>query len=186
MAAAPPAELPRMESYRTFGEGITNHFMKPYNRKVWGIDPERMSSDWIEGRVLTPSLDEVIEGALRRGRPDMGPNARFGYPLRGGCEMFVAGLADRVKARGGAVTTGPDAREASTRSGSGPPSASRSRRASGPLRDDRLRRRSIPSVPLPDLIAAIDDAPGGRPPGRRTRCRARRSSASTWGSTARR
>ncbi len=79
--------------------------MKPYNRKVWGIDPERMSSDWIEGRVLTPSLDEVIGGALTRGRPDMGPNARFGYPLHGGCESFVAGLADRVRAKGGAVTT---------------------------------------------------------------------------------
>ena len=54
-----------------------------------------MSSDWIEGRVLTPSLDAVIEGALQQGRGDMGPNARFGYPLHGGCEMFVAGLARR-------------------------------------------------------------------------------------------
>src|SRR5262249_53136854 len=79
--AAPPANFVEW-CYRTFGAGITEHFMIPYNRKVWGIDPDRMSSDWINGRVLTPSLDEVIEGALRRGRPDMGPNARFGYPLR--------------------------------------------------------------------------------------------------------
>ena len=92
-------------SYRTFGSGITDHFMRPYNRKVWGIDPERMSADWIEGRVLTPTLDEVISGALQRGRPDMGPNARFGYPLHGGCERFVAGLTDRVRNRGGELTT---------------------------------------------------------------------------------
>ena len=132
--------------------------MKPYNRKVWGIDPERMSSDWIEGRVLTPTLDEVIEGALRRGRPDMGPNARFGYPLRGGCEMFVAGLADRVRARGGAVTTGPDAREARPQASTGDlPRRGRRTRSS---RYETIRYETLyPSVPLPDLIAAIDGAP---------------------------
>src|SRR5918994_1797361 len=36
----------------------------------------------------------------------MGPNAKFGYPLHGGCEMFVAGLAKRAFGRGGACTTG--------------------------------------------------------------------------------
>ncbi len=154
--AHPPANFLEW-SYRTFGEGITNHFMKPYNRKVWGIDPERMSSDWIEGRVLTPTLDEVIEGALRQGRPDMGPNARFGYPLRGGCEMFVAGLADRVRARGGAVTTGrtlvkldPKRHRATFRVEDG----------NGPSRYETIHYDTLyPSVPLPDLIAAIPDAP---------------------------
>ena len=160
--AGPPANFLEW-SYRTFGEGITDHFMKPYNRKVWGIDPERMSSDWIEGRVLTPTLDEVIEGALRRGRPDMGPNARFGYPLRGGCEMFVAGLADRVRARGGAVTTGrtlvkldPKRRRATFRVEDGGPTR--------PIRDDRLRDA------LSERPAARPDRrhrrrPRGRPPG---------------------
>ncbi len=114
-------------SRQTFGEGITKHFMQPYNFKVWGIDPSRMSSDWIAGRVLTPSFDEVIEGALHRGRPDMGPNARFGYPLKGGCEMFVAGLAQRVEARGGAMTFGRTLVRDRHEEGSGPRSGSRSR-----------------------------------------------------------
>lgn len=155
-AAGSPANFLEW-SYRTFGEGITNHFMKPYNRKVWGIDPEKMSSDWIEGRVLTPTLDEVIEGALQPGRPDMGPNARFGYPLRGGCEMFVAGLADRVRARGGAVTPGrtlvkvdPKRRLATFRIEEGDSSA----------RFETIGYETLyPSVPLPDLIDAIDGAP---------------------------
>ncbi len=144
-------------SYRTFGAGITEHFMKPYNRKVWGIDPQRMSSDWIEGRVLTPTLDEVVEGALHRGRPDMGPNARFGYPLRGGCETFVAGLADRVRARGGAVSPNrtlvkldPRRRRATFRIEDGGPSS----------RYETIGYETLyPSVPLPDLIDAIDGAP---------------------------
>ncbi len=155
--AAPPANFLEW-SRRTFGEGITRHFMQPYNFKVWGIPPERMSSDWIAGRVLTPSLDEVIEGAIRRGRGDMGPNARFGYPLRGGCEVFVAGLAERVRARGGAfalhrtlVRLDPKRRRATFRVEE--PGARKARLETvgyGTL---------FPSVPLPDLIAAIDGAP---------------------------
>ena len=155
-AAGAPANFLEW-SYRTFGAGITDHFMKPYNRKVWGIDPERMSSDWIEGRVLTPTLEEVIEGALRQGRPDMGPNARFGYPIRGGCEMFVAGLADRVRARGGAVTPDrtlvkldPRRRRATFRIGEG----------AGGSGYETVRYGTLyPSVPLPELIAAIDGVP---------------------------
>jgi len=148
-------------SYRTFGAGITDHFMKPYNRKVWGIDPERMSADWIEGRVLTPSLDEVIEGALTRGRLDMGPNARFGYPLRGGCESFVAGLANRVRNRGGAVTTSrtlvklDPARKRATFRVEEPGDSDL-----GSARYETIGYDTLyPSVPLPDLIAAIENAP---------------------------
>lgn len=147
-------------SLRTFGEGITRHFMQPYNFKVWGIDPAEMSCDWIAGRVLTPSLDEVIDGALRRGRSDLGPNARFGYPLRGGCEAFVAGLARRVRGRGGEIVphrtlvrVDPKRRRAYFRVEE--PGASSAR-------IEAIRYGTLfPSVPLPDLIAAIDGAPGG-------------------------
>ena len=35
----------------TFGDGITRHFMRPYNEKVWATPPEEMSADWIAERV---------------------------------------------------------------------------------------------------------------------------------------
>ncbi|MDB5351502.1 MAG: UDP-galactopyranose mutase [Planctomycetota bacterium] len=144
-------------SRQTFGPGITKHFMQPYNFKVWGIDPAKMSSDWIAGRVLTPSLDEVIEGALQRGRGDLGPNARFGYPLHGGCEMFVSGLAKRVKGRGGAFSFGrtlvrldPKRKRATFRVEDG----------TGEPRFETVGYDVLyPSVPLPDLIRAIPFAP---------------------------
>ena len=170
---------------RTFGEGITQHFMQPYNFKVWGIDPARMSSDWIDGRVLTPSLDEVIEGALAA-RPGRHGAQR---PVR----LPAAGRLRDVRRRPGrpgpgprrGVRAEPDAGAGSTPSGGGRPSGSRSPAAGGPAGDDRLRDA------LPERPAARPDRrhrrrPGGRPPGRRPACRARRSSASTWGSTARR
>ena len=114
-----------------------------------------MSSDWIAGRVLTPSLDEVVEGALPcRGRADQGPNARFGYPLRGGCEMFVAGLARRVADRGGAfalsrtlVKLDPIRRRATFR-------VEEPGRRGRPPGDDLLRGRSIPAFRCPTSIDA--------------------------------
>ncbi len=155
--AAPPPNFLEW-SKLTFGEGITRHFMQPYNYKVWGIDPARMSSDWIAGRVLTPSLDEVIEGSLQRGRGDMGPNSKFGYPVRGGCEMFVSGLAARVKARGGAFTTrrtlvglDPTKRRATFRV---------EEPGSAEGRMETIGYETLfPSIPLPDLIRAIPSAP---------------------------
>jgi protoporphyrinogen oxidase len=132
--------------------------MQPYNFKVWGIDPARMSSDWIAGRVLTPSLDEVIEGAISRGRGDTGPNARFGYPLHGGCEMFVAGLAERVKARGGSFTLGrtlvkvdPKRKRATFRV--------EEPGQKGARLETMGYETLYPSVPLPDLIRAIAGVP---------------------------
>ncbi len=161
-AAQAQAQAPNFLEWSrlTFGEGITRHFMEPYNFKVWGIEPSRMSSDWIAGRVLTPSLEEVIEGALRRGKGELGPNSRFGYPLHGGCEMFVSGLAGRVEGRGGAfaarrtlVGLDPARRRATFRVGE--PGSTR----------DQLETIGYgalyPSLPLPDLIAAIGGAPDG-------------------------
>ena len=78
--------------YQTYGEGIAKHFMIPYNQKLWARDLSEMDHHWLAGRVPRPGLSEFIDGALGPGRKDMGPNARFGYPLEGGTQA----LADRL------------------------------------------------------------------------------------------
>ena len=37
-----------------FGRGITELFMRPYNRKLWGADLTRLDTDWIAERVAAP------------------------------------------------------------------------------------------------------------------------------------
>ena len=78
--------------YATFGKGIAKHFMVPYNKKQWAIDLKKMSDAWIRDRVLTPSLDEVIEGALTDQERKFGPNADFWYPKEGGIEALPQGF----------------------------------------------------------------------------------------------
>lgn len=78
--------------YSTFGEGIAKHFMIPYNRKQWAIDLKKMTDAWIRDRVMTPSLSEVIDGALNHQEKKFGPNSVFWYPMRGGIEALPKGF----------------------------------------------------------------------------------------------
>ena len=37
-----------------FGRGISELFMRPYNRKLWGADLTRLDTDWVGERVADP------------------------------------------------------------------------------------------------------------------------------------
>jgi len=69
----------------TFGEGVAELFMRPYNFKVWAFPPEEMDHHWIGDRVAVPDLEKARE-AVRTGedRKSWGPNATFRFPRRGG------------------------------------------------------------------------------------------------------
>ena len=69
--------------HKVWGAGIAKHFAIPYNEKLWAVPLEEMETSWLGGRVPLPDLEEMIEGALSPVAKPMGPNARFGYPLRG-------------------------------------------------------------------------------------------------------
>ncbi|MBN1879067.1 FAD-dependent oxidoreductase [bacterium] len=90
-----PAEPTNFEQwiYKTYGSGIASHFMIPYNRKLWARDLSEMDHHWLADRVPRPGLSEFIDGALGPGRKDLGPNARFGYPLTGGMQTVADRLA---------------------------------------------------------------------------------------------
>lgn len=75
--------------YQVWGSGIAKHFAIPYNEKLWAVPLEEMETSWLGGRVPLPDLEQMIEGALEPTPAPMGPNARFGYPLRGGFQALM-------------------------------------------------------------------------------------------------
>jgi UDP-galactopyranose mutase len=85
--------------YRVWGRGIAKHFAIPYNRKLWAVPLTEMETSWLGGRVPMPDLEEMIEGALKPVPKPMGPNARFGYPLRGGFQALMDGFRPFVEDR---------------------------------------------------------------------------------------
>ncbi len=83
--------------YKVWGAGIARHFAIPYNKKLWTLPLTEMETSWLGGRVPLPNLEEIIEGALEPVARPMGPNARFGYPLRGGFQALVSGFLPHIK-----------------------------------------------------------------------------------------
>lgn len=90
-ASGAPGEAANFEEfiYNVWGAGIAKHFAVPYNRKLWAVPLHEMETSWLGGRVPLPNLEEMIEGALSPSPRPMGPNARFGYPLRGGFQALM-------------------------------------------------------------------------------------------------
>ncbi|MEI2265833.1 NAD(P)-binding protein [Erwinia sp. CGal63] len=83
----------------TWGKGIARHFALPYNNKLWKVPLTEMETSWLGGRVPLPDLAQIIDGALEPLAKPVGPNARFGYPLRGGFQALMAGFLPHLKCR---------------------------------------------------------------------------------------
>jgi UDP-galactopyranose mutase len=83
--------------YQVWGAGIARHFAIPYNRKLWATDLKEMETSWLGGRVPLPDVQEMIDGAQHPSPKPMGPNARFGYPLRGGIQALMDGFLPHLR-----------------------------------------------------------------------------------------
>lgn len=83
--------------HRTWGRGIARHFALPYNKKLWKVPLSEMETSWLGGRVPLPDLDQIISGALEPLAKPVGPNALFGYPLRGGFQALVSGFLPHLR-----------------------------------------------------------------------------------------
>jgi len=106
-----------------------------------------METSWLGGRVPLPDLEQMIEGALQPVPRPTGPNARFGYPLRGGFQALTDGFLPLLN---GDLQLG--ARVARVHPA----------RHEVELADGRAFRfdTMISTMPLPDLVRAIgDEAP---------------------------
>jgi len=79
-----------------YGEGICEEFMFPYSKKFWGVDPEHLTTEWVDVRHPRPSLEEIIVGAVSDQTASFGPNSTFSYPRQGGFGSIGESLADAV------------------------------------------------------------------------------------------
>ncbi|MDE2511947.1 MAG: FAD-dependent oxidoreductase, partial [Elusimicrobia bacterium] len=87
-----------------FGAGITRHFMRPYNEKLWQTALSGMTTEWQGRFVPKPAAAEVLYGALADQNKLFGYNATFRYPVRGGIQSLPDALAARLEP--GVVRTG--------------------------------------------------------------------------------
>lgn len=79
-----------------FGKGITEHFMVPYNTKLWGCEPEEITADWCSRFLPRPNLAQITAGALGIVDDQAGYNAHFTYPRQGGIEAFSSRIGEAL------------------------------------------------------------------------------------------
>lgn len=100
-AGGPEGAVAKARNFAEFcmaamGKGICEHFMTPYNFKVWAHPLEMMNKTWIGERVAVVDVEKAIRNVVL-GLDDFawGPNNQFKFPLRGGTGEFYRRF-DRV------------------------------------------------------------------------------------------
>ena len=81
----------------SFGEGIADVFMRPYNYKVWAYPTRELAANWTGERVATIDKDEVLKNI--KDKSDLkswGPNAVFRFPKEGGTGSIWNALGSRL------------------------------------------------------------------------------------------
>lgn len=83
----------------TFGPGLAEVFMRPYNFKVWGYPPELLNAVWVGERVAVTDLGRVLSN-LVFAKDDLswGPNSTFQFPRFGGTGAIWRECAKRLPA----------------------------------------------------------------------------------------
>lgn len=102
LIAVEKGELPAPSNFRewiyhTFGKGIAECYMVPYNEKIWKFPTAQMSLHWVDGRIPRPPVDDVIKSAIGIETEGYTHQSVFSYPLDGGIEALVHAIARPIE-----------------------------------------------------------------------------------------
>ncbi|KNC54795.1 UDP-galactopyranose mutase [Thecamonas trahens ATCC 50062] len=74
---------------QSFGSGIAEVFMTPYNFKVWAHPTTELNPTWVGERVATIDFKRILSNMVNEFEDvHWGPNARFRYPSRGAGKIW--------------------------------------------------------------------------------------------------
>jgi protoporphyrinogen oxidase len=80
---------------QSFGRGLCDVFMRPYNFKVWAYSADKMNIEWMGERVATVNVSRIIHNMiLEKDELGWGPNNTFRFPMRGGTGAIWRRLAE--------------------------------------------------------------------------------------------
>jgi protoporphyrinogen oxidase len=127
-----------------FGEGISRHFMWPYNEKIWNVDLRRMGTAWVKGRVPDAPIDDVLRSSIGIRTTGYGHQATFWYPRTGGFQTIVDRIRERLSA---------------TRLRLGTPCRTLRKTAAGWEVNGEQFDRVISTIPLQELVKVLEGIP---------------------------
>jgi protoporphyrinogen oxidase len=133
--------------YYTFGKGIAEKYLIPYNEKIWNYDAERMSLHWVEGRIPKPPLEDVIKSAIGIETEGYTHQLYFYYPKIGGIQALIKAMENGVSSK---ICKNFEISRVERRNDKWMVSNGKEERAFDQL---------ISTIPIFDLIGAMDKVP---------------------------
>lgn len=80
------------------GNAIADNYMIPYNRKIWGVEPNELATDWLD-KIPRHDVHRIMQSCLeRQGDRRVFPSHQsFMYPKRGGFQTIFDAIHESVK-----------------------------------------------------------------------------------------
>ena len=80
---------------KTFGEGITNLYLRPYNEKIWKFDPSFMDTQMVD-RIPKPPKEDILKSAAGETIDGYTHRLYFTYPKQGGTAAIIQALREKL------------------------------------------------------------------------------------------
>jgi protoporphyrinogen oxidase len=80
---------------KTFGEGITDLYLRPYNEKIWKFDPAFMDTQMVD-RIPKPPVEDILASAKGQTVDGYTHQLYFSYPRSGGIETVISALLSEL------------------------------------------------------------------------------------------
>ncbi|MFZ2070669.1 MAG: FAD-dependent oxidoreductase [Halobacteriota archaeon] len=133
--------------YATFGDGIADKYLVPYNEKIWKYDLSKMGTWWVEGRVPKPPIDDIIKSSLGIETEGYKHQLHFYYPKEGGINALIKALerdlGDKIITNFNVKSIKPDNNAWIVSNG----------------RERRRYEQIIATYPLFDVVHALEEVP---------------------------
>ena len=138
----PPSNLKEW-FFATFGRGIAEKYLVPYNEKIWKYQVECLGLDWVQ-RIPDPPFEDIIKSSLGIETEGYTHQLNFHYPREGGIEAIIKALEKEV---GSSITRSFDVQKVTNEDGQWVVSDGKQEK-----RFDKL----VSCIPIQRLVAAFD------------------------------
>lgn len=81
---------------KTFSDGITNLYLRPYNEKIWKFDPSFMDIQMVE-RIPKPPKEDILRSSKGETIDGYLHQLYFYYPKNGGIEALISEFKHKLK-----------------------------------------------------------------------------------------
>jgi protoporphyrinogen oxidase len=81
--------------YFTFGRGMADKYMIPYNEKIWKYPTDKISLEWVE-RIPNPPVEDILKSSLGIQTEGYAHQLNFQYPTVGGIQAVIKAIEGKL------------------------------------------------------------------------------------------